>query len=341
MKKVGMILLSGLLLVGFTGCNKATSKALISTMITKEANPYFHKNEELLDKLNELGKEVDAYMNIDEASRKLSMNFNYALGRDVIPSLNVGNTGLLGVSYSDFIDNSIIQEIDKELMPGLIDFIKEVEQGDKNLFSKSKIIEGHSVTIHPTFMNKEKNTYKDVEGQLQISFNPIILDNALFKQIQDGVKNEDYMVLKPIVGGNKELIQVCTPVFNNGETFYEDQEQISYYRVEPQINYQLYTKDEELKKIRIIIKKLESNTIPTTYFEPITTWMKNLWGTNNIDMQGVEEVLHKVSVGIVPKEEGTIGNYSYTIGSTGYNESYNQEQDKVYYIEVVISPLAQ
>lgn len=182
MKKVGMILLCGLLLVGFTGCNKATSKAIISTMITKEANPYFHKNEELLDKVNALGKEVDAYMSTDDTSKALSLNFGYDSQTETIASLYVNSTSLSGVSYSDFIENPIIQKVDKELIPGLIDFIKEVEQEDKDLSCKTKIIDNHVMTMYP-FHLYEEDLDTGYEGSaLQISFNPVVLDDPLFKQ---------------------------------------------------------------------------------------------------------------------------------------------------------------
>ena len=338
MKKVGMMLLSGLLLLGFTGCNKATSGATTTTMITEEANPYFHKNEELLDKLSELGKEVEAYMNADEENRTLSISFNYGSRREALPSLYASGTSLSEVNYNDFIENSIIQKIDKELMPGLISFIKEVEQEDKDLSCKSKIIGDYSVTMSPLHWGEEESAFMYGESQLQIKFNIVVLDHPLFKQIQDGVKDEGYIVLEPIIGGDQELLQVCTPFFIESKVFYTGLDNSTYYRAQPEISYQLYTKDNKLTKIRIILRKLESDIIPTTYFKPVATWGKGLWGMNDIEIQGLEEMINQVSNSIVSKDKGTIGDYKYTIQSRDYTESYNRKNVKLYYTEIVISP---
>lgn len=338
MKKVGMILLSGLLLVGFTGCTQSTSSQTTSTLTEGEVNPYFHKNEELLGKLRELEQDVEDYRYINETSRMLDMRFDYETTRTTMSSFYASTRSLSEINYSNFIENPIIQKMDKELIPGLVDFIKEVEQEDKDLSCKSKVIGGHSITMYPLHLNREESGTMRGESQLQIDFNSVILDGALFKQIQEGVKNEEYVVLEPIIGGNQELIQVCTPFYLEPKVFYTDSNDSLYYRSQPEIGYQLYTKNNELTKIRIIIRKLESDTIPTTYFKPVTTWTEDLWGMNDIEIQGIEEMLNQVSNSIISKDKGTIGTYKYAIQSTDHTESYNRKNVKLYYTEIVISP---
>ena len=234
-----------------------------------------------------------------------------------------------------------------EIFPGIQDFMKKVSAEQMHIAPQHIVIQNATIKIKPAHLYKDVEAigYNGSSSYMEIQNEPLILVDEYFKQLAQVVPKDKFVVHRPYVMGETQLLRFSTPSLGERKyvTVYNEQGKIdtTYYE-DKAVGYQLFIEDNKIQKIRVIFNKIQDEEIDFSYFEPLLSWCENEWGMQENELEQVNELVEQVIEGKKGSNKGNFGNYEYSyrakLNNKLKNEVIDQSEYKEMSIELVIEP---
>lgn len=209
----------------------------------------------------------------------------------------------------EILNLEIIDYLEAEVLPGIKGFLEEMS----TLEPKATVINNSIIACYPA--ESSNHGGRNSWGQVKVIFRVDKLIDPFYGKLTSAVNHEQFVIGQPIVGGQKQGIEISTPAYIE-RLGYWDYDDITgenqYYFSKPSISYQLFVAEEALDKIRVIVRKYEAEeTIDTDYFEALEIWLQDEWQAGQEDLETLDMLIQKCATGDVQPLKGDTATYTY------------------------------
>lgn len=344
MKKLAWTLLGSILL---TGCSTYQEVDVITTTYSEEqpSSITYGKEED-----EDVKSKV--YYVVDDTILTQTQKVADAFDEKDINNYYVDSDGLRLEIYKEMFQENNAKPEDSEwaerldeIFPGIQDFMKKVSGEQMNMAPQHIVIQNAAIKIKPAHLYKDVEAmgYTGSSSYMEIQNEPLILVDEYFKQLAQVVPKDKFVVHRPYVMGETQLLRFSTPSLGDRKyvTVYNEEGKIdtTYYE-EKAVGYQLFIEDNKIQKIRVIFNKIQDEKIDFSYFEPLLSWCENEWGMQASELEKVNDLVEQVIEGKKGSNKGSFGNYEYNYRAKLNNILKNNVIDQSAYkgmsIELVI-----
>lgn len=312
MKKIIYVALAALAL---TGCQSHEIQEVAESIHTnrdnytggvelRETSPYYNTSEVKNAAVAQITEFINKYS--DEA---ISCYSEIGLGT---AELNLRVRGgeenqLIKLAPEALVNHEVVQLLEQTLTPGIKDFVEEAfAQGG---VPQVKIIDNQAIIVYP--YGADEGLFNG-RALIKVLLKTSELVDPLFMNLWNQVNQDQFVVKKPYIGPDSEMLEITTPTFALGSY---DMGTITGAGLVPRINYQFRTKEDKLEQLRVVVKRMITNegqeAIDSSYFEPLTVWLENEWGMNAEGLNQVAALTQNFVESKKGKVEGDIGDIHY------------------------------
>ena len=269
----------------------------------------------------------DTYNTASPTNRKEGDLFiQQTFGRENTATLTFDHWDFAEETYARLLEDPVIATLDDTILPGLANFIECVRGEQTSYAAKVAIINNAAISMYPMHLyNDNLKGYGYSDAMLKITQFYNEFTDPLWKSIAEDVDAESFVTITPVQGARYDLLQFATPTFiQNLESTITNKEGTNlYYKPQNALNYQLYTTDTDLEKIRLIIRRSAADTIDDAYFNPVRNWANEQWQFDTKALTDLERLVDTLHTGLPKKSKGTLGGVTYEIdlqkATTGYD----------------------
>ncbi len=311
------------------GCSSQDIQTAINEMeyVRIDGNQYYEENTELHIVRKEIKEKIGnytrqnpynesqvrvAYYDEDDTAKWPRIEIDYS-------ALSVDING----KYL-FLHNKMINEIDKILMPGVIDFIAHVCDEKEDLAPQAMVINNNWIIMYPKHLY-QKDELMHIAPML-IGLNNFEIKDNYFKRLIESVDTSQFIVHEPLLTEEGAILQLSTPFYfigGDGEIILDRQ---SWYGG-PNMSFRLYINNDKLEEIHTIIKEPVANQIQIENLSPILEWVKEEWQVDEETINELEEMIASIATGSLKEQEAEVGDlqYTYDIMKRNFNRGQIKE----------------
>lgn len=309
MKKWACLIGAGLMLVG---CGKSVSIQNLEIKVEEEQyqERVYSRDEEEVTQLKAFSNKLaDQYPNYHRGGE--SGHYLY-LQNEIVQQM--------GVPLSESIYGQELEAI----YPGILEFIKSIENETTDKRPKHIIIDNHCIRMVPMQLFDQYYTYGMID-YLSIENNDVRLEDAYMKQLAQAVPKDHFVVYEPYITGPQKLLRFATPSFGTynyiGEYTDNTYTKGTTYYDEGGVAYQLYIAEDQVQKVRVMVEKLEGETLEQQYFDPLLVWCQDELGMNTDQLGQIQGLIDLAKEGGLTKKKGSVGDYLYSYKAFSYTDN--------------------
>lgn len=326
MRKFSLLVLLGIFLVG---CSDQTINQEMHnyrssvTYDNANKNQFYEENESMHAARQEIKRAIEDYQNQaqkDENNIRIRYSSNEEFENKLI---GVYYTDLSsGVDYEKLLHNKVIQDINKELLPGVTEFITNIAAEKEKLAPQAMVTNNNWAIMYPIHLYGDDDmSYHGVP--LIIGINDIDIKDEYLKRLIEKVDATEFIVHEPVVSDEAVILQFSTPFYYantdddivdnvkiNGQSLYGG----------PNMSFRLYIKDSQLEEIHIVTKEIGSEFMTVEDLNAVIEWAKEEWQVDECTIEVLKNNFDLMLAGKLDNKKDTIGQlqYSYAVKSRNY-----------------------
>lgn len=325
MRKFSLLVLLGVFLVG---CSDQTINQEMhnyrSSVTYDDANKdqFYGQNESMHTVRQQIKRAIEDYQNQLQENES-NIRIRYSDEERENKNIEVYYLDLSsGIDYEKLLHNKVIQDINKELLPGVTEFITKTADEKEKLAPQAMVTNNNWAIMYPIHLYGDDDMFH-YEAPLRMGINDVEIKDDYLKRLIDKADATKFIVHEPVVSDEAVILQLSTPFYYAGV----DDDMVGNIRINgqslcggPNMSFRLYIKDEQLEEIHIVTKEVGSEFMTAEDLNAVIEWAKEEWQVDECTIEVLKNNFDLMLAGKLDNKKDTIGQlqYSYAVKSRNY-----------------------
>lgn len=330
MKKIGLLLVSMMILSGCSDTNGIVSKTDIETLNYEDMESIVEEQKNI----SYIPDDVREFLEKLEESNKSNNEMQYGyldIKSSIMENNNYGKIGFLHEIYTsdNLIDkekiefNKLVDILDQTISKGIKLYIdKHISEDVGNgIYTRIGRVWAFINPIDHQMELENKNSRNSVTLMIEVKD----IKNSKYKEIVEDIRDEDLILNSIKIGKQRNLIELSN---------IEHRSRGTNKTIKPAISYQLFMNDNEIKKVRLSVESLAGERINEN-FKSLSNISEQFKFTMK-DMKALEEIRTLLKQNKLGEESVACENFNLSYKNLENKNSHYAPHENTNLTEVII-----